>query len=190
MPKRPALDDILTGSTKQIARKLLGCKLTRSALGLSGYIVETEAYLGLTDPAAHSYHGKRTPRVASMYREAGHAYVYFIYGMYHCLNIVAQKEGVPEGVLIRALEVPDADVKAAAGPGKLCRFFEIGKSLDGVRLTSQDSPLRLTVDQRYIQLREEYKIKTAARVGLSHAEAKTWPLRFYFKNHPSVSKPS
>ena len=97
--------DFYQGSTEEIAQKLLGKMLYRQTeTGLyAGKIVETEAYLGEKDLAAHSSHG-RTPRTEIMYGPAGHAYVYLVYGMYYCLNITARDEGIPEAVLIRALE--------------------------------------------------------------------------------------
>src|SRR5512141_2998723 len=91
--------------TEEVARALLGCRLTRrvpDGRTRSVILVETEAYLGVKDRAAHTWNGRRTPRVAPMGGEGGHAYVYFVYGMHYCLNVVTQGEGVPEAVLLRA----------------------------------------------------------------------------------------
>ena len=92
--------------TADVARSLLGARVCRrldDGTLLAGRIVETEAYLGLEDPACHSFHGRRTPRVASLYRPAGHAYVYRIYGLHLCLNVVTRAAEQPEAVLLRAL---------------------------------------------------------------------------------------
>jgi DNA-3-methyladenine glycosylase len=102
--------------TAEIARALLGCRLTRrlpDGTMRSVILVETEAYLGVKDRAAHTWNGRRTPRVAPMWGEGGHAYVYFVYGMHYCLNVVTQREGVPEAVLLRAgiPEIPGISLK-------------------------------------------------------------------------------
>ena len=122
---------------------------------LIGKIVETEAYMGFHDKGAHTYNGKRTPRTEVMYGEEGHAYVYFVYGMYHCLNVVAAEEGIAQAVLIRALEPieglnkmsftrfnkPVSElgkkqiINLTNGPGKLCKAFNISKDLNGEDLT-------------------------------------------------------
>ncbi len=95
--------DFYSRDTLTVAKDLLGTILVHNIDGhiLKGKIVETEGYLGVTDKAAHAYGGRRTKRVETMYGPPGTAYVYIIYGMYHCLNIITVKEGVPEGVLIR-----------------------------------------------------------------------------------------
>ncbi len=93
-------------NTLIVAKELLGKILVHNIDGklLKGKIVETEGYLGLRDKAAHSYGGKKTNRVETMYGDPGRAYVYLIYGMYYCLNIVTEEEGSPEAVLIRGVE--------------------------------------------------------------------------------------
>ncbi len=91
--------------TAEVARALLGCRLTRrlpDGSSRSVILVETEAYLGVKDRAAHTWNGRRTPRVEPMWGPGGHAYVYFVYGMHFCLNVVTQRAGVPEAVLLRA----------------------------------------------------------------------------------------
>ncbi|MGZ5380858.1 MAG: DNA-3-methyladenine glycosylase, partial [Thermoanaerobaculia bacterium] len=124
--------------TAEVARALLGCRLTRrfpdGALR-SVVLVETEAYLGVGDRAAHTWNGRRTPRVAPMWGLGGHAYVYFVYGMHHCLNVVTRREGVPEAVLLRAAvseeffpHSPSKKIPGlllASGPAKLCAHLEI-----------------------------------------------------------------
>ncbi|MCL4810216.1 MAG: DNA-3-methyladenine glycosylase, partial [Thermoanaerobaculia bacterium] len=92
-------------STAEVARALLGCRLVRRSAGRpprTFVIVETEAYLGVADPAAHTWKGRRTPRVEPMWGPAGHAYVYRVYGLHDCLNVVTRAEGEPEAVLLRA----------------------------------------------------------------------------------------
>ena len=98
--------DFYLGDTVEIAQKLLGCCLVRK-LGeetLACRITETEAYVGRTDKACHAYGGRRTPRTEVMFGEAGHAYIYFTYGMHHCLNFVTEPVGEASAVLIRGLE--------------------------------------------------------------------------------------
>jgi DNA-3-methyladenine glycosylase len=99
--------------TAEVARALLGCRLTRrlpDGSERSVVLVETEAYLGVKDRAAHTWNGRRTPRVAPMWGEGGHAYVYFVYGMHFCMNVVTQRGGVPEAVLLRA-GIPEEEEK-------------------------------------------------------------------------------
>lgn len=106
--------------TEVVAKDLLGKWLVVGGKARTKVcrIVETEAYLGVTDPSAHSFGDKNTKRIQSMYKAGGHSYVYFIYGMYFCLNVSTQKVGKPEAVLIRAIETPgEDDLKTGAGPG-------------------------------------------------------------------------
>jgi DNA-3-methyladenine glycosylase len=139
--------DFYACSTLQVARALLGKKLVRRINGaeLSGIIVETEAYCGEVDSACHAHRGK-TPRNAVMYGEAGHAYVYFTYGMHYMLNLVTEAEGNPCAVLIRAV-LPLAGIavmeshrkrygaELTNGPAKLCQALGIDKSFNGWDLT-------------------------------------------------------
>ena len=100
-------------ATEEVARALLGCRLTRrlpDGTTRSVILVETEAYLGVKDRAAHTWNGRRTARVEPMWGEGGHAYVYFVYGMHFCMNVVAGKEGIPEAVLLRA-GIPEGEEK-------------------------------------------------------------------------------
>jgi DNA-3-methyladenine glycosylase len=121
--------------TVVVARELLGKVLVREVDGkrLWGRLVEVEAYLGPDDLAAHSSGGRRSPRNEVMYGPPGHAYVYFTYGMHHCLNFVTQPEGIPQAVLVRALE-PGPGVGRCGGPGLLCRALNIDRRLNGVAL--------------------------------------------------------
>ena len=130
-----------------MARELLGkvLELRRPDHRLAAVIAETEAYLGAGDPASHSYRGV-TPRSRIMFGPPGVAYVYLIYGMYHCLNAVTEAEGIGSAVLIRALdpEIPRPEPGASwtrrslAGPGKLCREFGIDLSMNGWDLSRSD----------------------------------------------------
>jgi DNA-3-methyladenine glycosylase len=120
--------------TLLVARELLGKILLREVDGrlLGGRLVEVEAYCGPEDRAAHSWRG-RTPRTQAMFGPPGHAYVYLIYGMYHCLNFVTRPEGEPQAVLIRALE-PRPGTGRCSGPGLLARALEVDRRLNGATL--------------------------------------------------------
>ena len=189
--------------TIAIAKSLLGKTLVHEVEGIriSGKIVETEAYLGVMDKAAHSYGGKKTKRVEVMYKEAGFSYVFMIYGMYYCFNVVTQLAGVPEAVLVRALdplegldnmsfnrykkkfnELTASSIKNLTnGPGKLCNALQIDKSLNGEDLCSN----RLYIEDGSDTL----KIVTSKRIGIDYAEeAKDYLLRFHIENNKYVSK--
>src|SRR5690606_2172802 len=129
-----------------VARSLLGQRLVRVAndVRTAGLIVEVEAYLGVPDKAAHTSGGRRTPRNESMWGVGGRAYVYFTYGMHHCLNVVVGEAGHPVAVLLRALEPTQGldamrrrrprarrDRDLCSGPGKLCQAMAIDRQLDG-----------------------------------------------------------
>ena len=122
-------------STLAIARELIGMHLVHDdgRTVHSGRIVETEAYLGPRDLAAHSSRG-RTARTEVMYGPPGHAYVYFIYGFWNCLNVVTGAVGVPHAVLLRALEPLEGVTGRTCGPGLLCRALHIDRRLNGVNL--------------------------------------------------------
>lgn len=174
-----------------VARGLLGQRLVRVDGGrrLAGVIVETEAYLGRIDKAAHSYRG-RTARNASMFEEGGHAYVYFIYGMHWCMNVVAGREGDPVAVLLRALEPVEglevmrerrprarSDHDLCSGPGKLCQALGIDRSLDGEDLVTSE---RLFVERLRKRAHPGRLVTATPRVGVAYAEE--WaeaPLRFH-----------
>ncbi len=124
-------------STVQVARSLIGKYLVRVIDGriLAGKIVEVEAYVGSKDRACHASKG-RTQRTEVMFGPAGVAYVYLIYGMYHCLNVVTEREEFPSAVLIRAIEL---DAELIDGPGRLCRALEVDRRLNLVDLTIGES---------------------------------------------------
>ena len=189
--------------TLSVAQNLLGKILVHIVNGkkLSGRIVETEAYRGITDKAAHSYGGRRTKRTEVMYGSCGFSYVYMIYGMYYCFNIVTEKKGTPEAVLIRAVEplenlneislnrynrsfssLNKAQIKNLTnGPGKLCNALSIGKNENNRDLCS--STLYLEDDNF-----SSFSIKNAKRIGISYAqEAADYPWRFYIENNIYVS---
>lgn len=179
--------------TKDVAMDLLGKLLCRKIGGkiIKGEIVEVEAYLGKKDLACHTSKGK-TQRNKVMFGPPGHAYVYFIYGMYHCFNIVTEKEESPCAVLIRALEPINicacrdtrSCVFATNGPAKLCRELRIDKKLNGWDLTLGE--------KLWIENGEKIKpsrIKKSKRIGVDYAgKWKDKLLRFYIKDSEFVSK--
>ena len=122
--------------TLLVARELLGTRLVHEpadGVRCVGRVVETEAYMGPHDRAAHSSRG-RTPRTEVMFGPPGHAYVYFIYGFWHCLNVVTGKRGVPQAVLLRALEPVRGITDRTCGPGLLCRAMHIDRRFNGIDL--------------------------------------------------------
>lgn len=124
-------------STLRVARSLIGKYLVRAINGriLSGQIVEVEAYVGAQDKACHASKG-RTQRTEVLFGPPGVAYVYLIYGMYHCLNVVTEREEFPSAVLIRAIDI---DGELVDGPGRLCRALQIDRRLNRVDLTTGES---------------------------------------------------
>ncbi|MEO5668349.1 MAG: DNA-3-methyladenine glycosylase [Bdellovibrionota bacterium] len=184
--------------TKKVARDLLGktlCLKKPRGRGLSRFkIVETEAYLGLEDPACHSFHAKRTERVRSLYLPGGHAYVYLIYGIYNCLNVVTGDETHPEAILIRAIEPLDGNLVEARtsdlktnGPGKLCRYLGITRAKhDGIALWKKESGLWIEEGERL----KASQIVVTKRIGVQNypGGAADWPLRFHVRANPYVSK--
>jgi DNA-3-methyladenine glycosylase len=172
--------------TVRVARDLLGAWIARRWRGrwYGGRIVETEAYVGASDRAAHSWNGRRTPRVEPMYADGGHLYVFLVYGMHHCANVVTRREGVAEAVLLRALEGPaQAPVRLLAGPGKLCAGLGITTADSGRDLVG-DGPIRI-----FRGGRRRLRIGISPRIGVDYAqEAKDWPLRFYDLDSASVSR--
>jgi len=167
---------------ERVARDLLGAFLVHHLDGttLAGRIVETEAYLGREDRAAHASRGL-TDRTRVLFGPPGHAYVYLIYGIYDCLNLVAEPEGAPGCVLIRALEpVCGLDGRQASGPGKLTRAMGISLRHNGQDVTG--GPLVVRAPQR----RQVPPIDVTPRIGITHCA--DWPLRFLVRNNPYVSR--
>ena len=184
--------DFFARDTIDVARALLGQNLVHvlpDGKRLVGRIVETEAYLGAEDPAAHSFGGRRTERTEAMFKPAGFSYVYFIYGMYFCLNVVTADEGVPEAVLIRAVEprlgFASDDPRTTNGPGKLCRAMGITRAQNGLDLT-RDRTLYI---ERGAATNDA--ILDGPRVGIGDRhDAVHWPLRFGLRDSPALSKPA
>jgi DNA-3-methyladenine glycosylase len=173
----------------EVAPALLGTILVHGTT--SGRIVETEAYLGLQDRAAHSWRGI-TPRTRVMFGAPGHAYVYLIYGMYECLNVVAEPEGSPGCVLIRALEPLEGMPRMrrrrpgargiedlANGPGKLTLALGITRRHNGADFT--DGPLTIHPPKSP----QDFRIGISPRIGIKHCA--DWPLRFFIEGSRFVS---
>ena len=182
--------------TVQVAQRLLGAFLVhRHPDGTTvGKIVETEAYVGPEDRASHAARG-RTPRSAVMFGPAGFAYVYLIYGLHHCLNVVTERQDYPAAVLIRAVEPiaglemmrarrRTADVRRLTnGPGKVCQAFAIDRSLNGTDMCGET----LYIEERG---KPPSGVVATTRVGVDYAGPwKDKPWRFYIANHAGVSKP-
>ncbi len=191
MPSR----DFFARTSLELAPELLGCRLTaRSPRGaVTVRITEVEAYAGSLDPASHAYRG-RTARNAVMFGPAGHAYIYFIYGMHYAINVVCAQDGVAEAVLVRAGEVVDGlelararrassrgDVDLARGPGRLASALGLGRELDGADLCAPAGPLGL---ERGAPVSPQL-VRTGPRTGVSRAADLPW--RFHIHGDPTVS---
>ncbi len=184
--------------TLQIARELLGKILVvpnEKGERTAGMIVETEAYLGAIDKAAHSYNNRRTKRTETMFGVGGTVYIFFIYGMYYQFNIVAGKKDVPHAILVRAVEpvenieqmrerrgaMPDKNL--TSGPGKLCIALGIDKTFNNEDLLGD----RVWLEEGKVFTDAE--IETGRRIGIDYAEEfaeKPW--RFWVKNNLYVSR--
>jgi DNA-3-methyladenine glycosylase len=153
--------------TLAIAKNLLGCFLVRECRGKNwrAMITETEAYVGEDDLACHASCGK-THRTETMYGEPGNAYVYMIYGIYHCLNLVTEKKDFPAAVLIRGVMIEGVDYKKTNGPGKLCKFLKIDRKLNKWDLTKGEK-LWLEFRDAKMRLPEAEKAK---RLGIDYAK--------------------
>ncbi len=168
----------------EVARELLGKQLVLRVDGVErvGRIVETEAYLGPHDLAAHSARG-RTARTEVMFGPPGHAYVYLIYGMHHCMNVVTQAEGQASAVLLRALQpVRNLDLHTR-GPGLLCKAMGIDRRLNGHDLLSPDFHIAEA------ESAERIVIVKRPRIGVDYAGH--WArrlLRFYIRGNPYISR--
>jgi len=198
---RRALRRFYATDPVSLARRLLGQRLVRvlpDGTRLSGVIVETEAYLGRRDKAAHSYGGRRTARVEPMYGSPGTSYVYFTYGMHHCFNVVCGREGEPVAVLIRALEPREGleqmrarrkgmrrERDLCSGPARLCEALGIDRRLNAVDLVRDD---RLFIELARARPMESRRVANTARIGVGYAGP--WArrrLRWLVRGHPCVS---
>jgi len=177
-------------STVDVSRDLLSCVILHN--NIAGMIVETEAYLGADDLAAHSSRGV-TERTKVIFGPPGRAYVYLIYGMYECLNIVADRDRVPGCVLIRALAPlcglatmykrrhwHGPSTGLANGPGKLTQALDITRRHYGLRLDEGDLTIR--------RWREKPSFEIAATPRIGITKCIDWPLRFIWKDHPCLSR--
>ncbi len=191
-----------------VARTLLGQLLVRVIDGqrLSGIIVETEAYLGIDDLAAHTARGRRTQRNHSMWLDGGTAYIYFTYGLHHCFNIVTQTIDQPTAVLIRALQPVEGlplmhkhrqrdrkkhdrtlrDDELTTGPARLCSALQLDRCLDGIDLCASDV---VWVEQVRQRAYAADRIAVTPRIGVSYAgDWANKPLRFLVKGNAFVSR--
>lgn len=185
-----------------VARALLGQRLVRvldDGTRLAGIIVETEAYLGIPDLAAHTCNGRRTDRNDSMWQDGGTAYVYFTYGMHHCFNVVAQKTNQPVAALVRALEPVEGiermyehrrkarrHTDLCSGPAKLCQALAIDRTLDGTDMVTSEI---LFIEQQRKRAVPASHIRVTPRIGIGYAgEWTDKPLRFHLRDHPHVSR--
>ncbi|HIK45747.1 MAG TPA: DNA-3-methyladenine glycosylase [Leptolyngbyaceae cyanobacterium M65_K2018_010] len=191
--------DWLSRSSVEVAPALLGCRLVRrwpDGRQIAAVIVETEAY-SEGDPACHAYR-RVTPRNRVMFGPAGYSYVYLIYGMYHCFNVITDQDQVPSAVLIRAVEleaVPpwladhrtENPIRWGAGPGKLCRLLDIDRRLTDQPL-SPASGLWLEHPSHTWQARRQAQatITQTTRIGLSQGTDLPW--RWYVGDSGAVSK--
>ena len=176
--------EFYTRDTVTVARDLLGKYLVRLVDGVEriGKIVEVEAYLGPHDLASHSSKG-RTRRTEVMFGPPGHAYVYLIYGLHHCTNVVTEPEGSGSAVLLRALEPVENVDGRTQGPALLSKAMHIDRSLTGHDLLSDDFYLAGPPEP------ESFPIVAAPRIGVDYAgEWAGEPLRFYIAGNPFVSR--
>lgn len=198
MNKKLQRDFYLREDTIEIARDLLGKLIVvpdSKGRRVSGMIVETEAYLGVTDRAAHSYGGRRTPRNEVMYGRGGSAYVFFVYGMYYQFNVVTGPPDRPHAILIRAVEPVEGietmrqrrgemrDRNLTSGPGKLCIAMAINRDLNGEGLSGK----RIWLEDHRSFTDDE--IAVGKRIGIDYAgEDKDKPWRFWVNGNQFVSR--
>ena len=190
--------------TLTVAREMVGCLLVREVEGrrLVCRITETEAYIGAIDKACHAYGGRHTPRTETLYGPPGTTYVYFIYGMHHCLNLVTEAEGVAAAVLIRGAVPCEGEDEIAwnrfgvkykdltayqrknlmNGPGKLCRALAVGRAENGLP-PDNDRLYLCTRLPGLPDIRKDLVIRTGKRIGIDYAqEAAEFPWRFWWED--------
>lgn len=184
-----------------ISRELLGKYLFTDIDGAitGGYIVETEAYNGIVDKAAHSYGNKLTPRTKTMYMQGGIAYVYLCYGIHEMFNVVTSGEGEPRAILIRAIQptvgvdimqfrrkMKEVKPTITMGPGSVAQALGISRKINAISLQSDT----LWIEDRGMVIPDE-NIAAVPRVGVAYAkEDALLPYRFYIKGNIYVSKPN
>ena len=191
--------EFLSRPAQEVAPDLLGCVFEHeTADGLVAVaLTEVEAYAGEVDPASHAYRG-RTVRNAVMFGPAGHAYVYFTYGMHFCVNVVCMPPGTASAVLLRAGQVIAGEELARArrgpastprdlarGPARLCQALGIDRRLDGADLCDEASPLRLRKAVATVRSEEKTVIRTGPRVGVREGADVPW--RFWLDGAATVS---
>ncbi len=198
MGKKMSSEFYLRDDTIAIAKDLLGKLIVvpdTKGRRVSGMIVETEAYLGVTDRGSHSYAGRRTPRNEVMYANGGRSYVFFVYGMYNQFNVVTGAVGTPHAILIRAVEPVEAieimrerrgemkDRNLTSGPGKLCIALAIDRGLNGESLRGK----RIWLEDHNSFTNDEIAI--GKRIGIEYAgEDAEKPWRFWVGGNEYVSK--
>lgn len=192
---RPLPREFYARPALRVARALLGRVLVHDAPEgrAAGRIVEVEAYRGAGDPASHAFRGP-TPRNRVMFGEPGHAYVYFTYGMHHCLNVVCEPTGIAAAVLIRAFEPlvgaetmrarrgVEESVRLGRGPGCVAQALGLERAHDGLDLTG--GPLFIAEAPRELA---SYRIVAGPRIGIRVGLEREW--RFWLAEHPCVSAP-
>lgn len=197
----------------EVSKSILGKYLIRKYedIEIVTKIVETEAYMGINDKGAHVFGDKRTERTKPLYLDGGHIYVYLIYGMYYCLNISANKEDIPECVLIRAIE-PIKGIENISqnrfnkpyeelstyqkknitnGPGKLCMALKIDKELNSKSILGDElyiSDFYINNDGKKVYCEDNFETVSSKRINIDYAEeAKDYPWRFFIKYNKYVS---
>ncbi|MEG2656686.1 MAG: DNA-3-methyladenine glycosylase [Clostridium sp.] len=203
MDLTPISPEFFKRDARIVSEELLGKLLVRNYSGntLIGRIVETEAYIGTIDKACHAYGNKKTPRVMPLYEASGIAYVYIIYGMYNCMNVITGEKGDPQGVLIRAVEpIEGLEIMSenrfkksfsqlklkevlnlTSGPGKLCIALNIDKTLNTHSIFSEELFIS---DDGFRKFDTIY----AKRIGIDYAEdAIDFLWRYYIKDNKYVS---
>ncbi|WP_419190416.1 DNA-3-methyladenine glycosylase [Saltatorellus ferox] len=185
---------------EQVARRLLGQRLVRIQGGqrVAGIIVETEAYLGYEDRAAHTFGWRRTERTSTMFMDGGTAYIYLNYGIHHLLNVVVGEVEVPQAVLIRAVEPTEGletmrarrprakrDRDLCSGPGKVGAAFAVTRDQDALDLVTSEE---LFIERLRVRALPARDIVVCPRIGVDYAgEWAKKPLRYYVKGNPNVS---
>ncbi len=167
-----------------VAPELIGCILVKrqpNGSNLFGFIVETEAY-SQSEPACHG-HTRRTINNETLFGPPGHFYIYLTYGIYHCVNVVTDRDDWASGVLLRSIAIPHEPEKIAAGPGLLAKRFELNRSHDSSPVTVENG---LWIAEQSSSMKNRLKIISTTRVGIS--QAKDLPWRWYLQDSRSISK--